>query len=89
MTRQPLCHFLAFPIPIPVLCSVPDFLYPILPFLFFGMRNVCPSFRLYISVLVILFSPGFGFITFEKPGPAAKVCGIQFHDLKKKRVREY
>lgn len=29
---------------------------------------------------------GFGFVTFEKPGPAEKVCSIQFHDIKGKKV---
>lgn len=30
---------------------------------------------------------GFGFVTFTKPGPANKVCSIQFHDLKNKKVK--
>lgn len=29
---------------------------------------------------------GFGFVTFEKPTPAEKVCGIQYHDIKGKKV---
>lgn len=32
---------------------------------------------------------GFGFVTFEKPGPAEKVCSIQFHDIKGKKVWGY
>ena len=49
-----------------------------------GMRNTLSAAL--FQTLYSGFAAGFGFVTFEKPQPAEKVCSIQYHDIKGKKV---
>lgn len=39
-----------------------------------------------VSVHDFFYRAGFGFVSFESEEPAEKVCSIQYHDIKGKKV---
>lgn len=46
----------------------------------------CQTISRSIQFMVFHFPPGFGFVTFQSEEPAEKVCSIQYHDIKGKKV---